>query len=331
MVTKNLQVVTKANDVDEKGRVTVAVNRTGIEDSQGDISMSGSFDKTLKNDLQRMKWLYNHDHTQLLGVPLEGKEKDGDIIMVGQLNMNKQLCKDVYTDYKLMAEHGRTLEHSVGVIPIKRDKQDKRKVHEWMMLEYSTLAFLGANPCTFMVDIKSATADKVKQAVEFLQAALKEPAYSDVKLKNIDMELSLLLKKLNGGNIVQCPHCGKNFDMDNVRPYTMEQYVLDTTMEYVRWAVDDAVYDHIQDVKPEIVSEVSNVLTALKANNLALTEKSVTALLNFVYCPHCWSRVYTALLGGAEEETTEDPAQTDDTTKEKTFGSMLSGIAAKMR
>ncbi len=58
---------TKANDVDEKGIVTVAVNGIGIEDSQHDISVSGSFDQTLKEDIGRMRHFLNHDTTQLLG------------------------------------------------------------------------------------------------------------------------------------------------------------------------------------------------------------------------------------------------------------------------
>ena len=48
---KSLQYKTKANDVDEKGIVTVAVNGIGVKDSQNDISMPGSFNKTLKNRL----------------------------------------------------------------------------------------------------------------------------------------------------------------------------------------------------------------------------------------------------------------------------------------
>jgi hypothetical protein len=71
---------TKANDLDEaKGIVTVAVNGIGIVDSQNDISMPGSFTKTLSENIARMKWFLNHDVTQLLGVPLEGEEKVGSL------------------------------------------------------------------------------------------------------------------------------------------------------------------------------------------------------------------------------------------------------------
>ena len=58
--TKNLQYRTKANDVDEKGIVTVAVNGIGVKDSQNDISMPGSFNKTLKENIGRMRWFRNH-------------------------------------------------------------------------------------------------------------------------------------------------------------------------------------------------------------------------------------------------------------------------------
>ena len=288
----NLQVVTKANDVDAKGRVKVAVNRTGIEDAQGDISMPGSFDKTLREDLFRMKWLYNHDVTQLLGVPLEGSEQNGDVVMVGQLNMDKQLCRDVYTDYKLMAQYGRTLEHSVGVIPIKRNKDDKRMVEEWKMLEYSTLSFLGANPCTYLVDIKSATPSRIKEAVNFLQNALKEPTYSDYRLKSLDMNLQLLLRKLDGGRVVTCPYCGEAFDYDEQTPHTFESSVIDMAQNIVGAIAEDTVYEYISSMKPEIQNEVGSVLEAFKMANLPLSEKSIIDVMNYVWCPHCWMRVF---------------------------------------
>ena len=79
---KSLQYKTKANDVDEKGIVTVAVNGIGVKDSQKDVSMPGSFNKTLKENIGRMRWFLNHRPDQLLGVPLSGKETEGNLIMV---------------------------------------------------------------------------------------------------------------------------------------------------------------------------------------------------------------------------------------------------------
>lgn len=108
-IYQRLLYKTKANDLDEaKGIVTVAVNGIGIVDSQNDISMPGSFNKTLKENIARMKWFLNHDTTQLLGVPLEGEERDGNLVMVGQLNLAKQIGRDTLEDYKLYAAAGRS-------------------------------------------------------------------------------------------------------------------------------------------------------------------------------------------------------------------------------
>ncbi len=59
--------------------------------------------------------------------------------MVSQLNLKKQIGRDTLEDYKLFAECGRTLEHSIEVRAMKRDGEDRRKVLQWKMFEFSTL------------------------------------------------------------------------------------------------------------------------------------------------------------------------------------------------
>ena len=297
---KSLQYKTKANDVDEeKGIVTVAVNGIGIEDSQHDISMPGSFNKTLKEGMNRMKWFLNHDTTQLLGVPLSGEEKDGNLVMVGQLNLDKQIGRDTLADYKLYAENGRTLEHSIGVQAIKRDKQDSRKVLEWKMWEYSTLTSWGSNPQTFLVNIKSASQDQVKDAIEFIRKAMYGHGYSDERLKSYDMEMNLLLKSLNGGNIVTCPYCGKQFDYDEQEEHTFSQQVLEYAAECQRWIAQGIVSEEMDKLKPEIREEVLYILDTVKSfapleksEKDAFIEKALSDLQSFVRCPNCWTRVY---------------------------------------
>ena len=201
---------TKANDLDEtKGIVTVAVNGIGVVDSQNDISMPGSFNKTLSENIARMKWFLNHDVTQLLGVPLEGEEKDGNLVMVGQLNLAKQIGRDTLEDYKLYAAAGRTLEHSIGVQAIKRDKEDKRKVLEWKMWEYSTLTSWGSNPQTFLVGIKNDNPGDVRRNIEFIREALKM-RYSDARLKEYEMRLDMLNKALEGAVMLPVPIAGRS-------------------------------------------------------------------------------------------------------------------------
>ena len=301
---KSLQYKTKANDVDEKGIVTVAVNGIGVKDSQNDISMPGSFNKTLKENIGRMRWFLNHRTDQLLGVPLSGKETEGNLVMVGQLNLEKQIGRDTLADYKLFAENGRTLEHSIGVKAIKRDSIDPCKVLEWRMMEYSTLTSWGSNPQTFLVNIKSATADQVKEAVDFVRKAFLQHGYSDERLKGYDMELSLLLKSLNGGAVVSCPHCGYQFDYDAETEHTFAQQVLDYAADYQRWITQDIVREEMEKLTPEIRTQVISLIDSVKAEEKEFTQKSLQDLMNYVRCPHCWGKVYRS--NTIQQSTSED-------------------------
>jgi len=150
----------KAANLDTKGRVLIAVNAFGNTDSDGDISAPGSFKKTLKENFNRVRWFLNHDTTILLGVPIKGYEEEGFLKMEAQFNMEKQIARDTYEDYKLYQEYGKSLEHSVGLQAIKfnidQDKQT-RTVTEWKLWEFSTLTHWGSNENTPLLDIKANT------------------------------------------------------------------------------------------------------------------------------------------------------------------------------
>ena len=330
--TKSLQYRTKANDVDEKGIVTVAVNGIGVKDSQNDISMPGSFNKTLKENIGRVRWVLNHRTDQLLGVPISGEEKEGNLIMVGQLNLEKQIGRDTLADYKLYAENGRTLEHSIGVKAIKRDETDPCKVLEWKMFEYSTLTSWGSNPQTFLVNLKSGTSEQVKDAIEFVRKAFRNTDYSEERLKQYDMELNLLLKAINGGNVVTCPHCGHQFDYDSQKEVTFSQQVLESASMYSRWLTDRIVSQEIDKLEPEVRADVIALIDSVKSEGQELTEKSVQNFMAYVRCPACYGRVYrsnallqdnrTNIFSGKSEPLNDtqdktDGAQEDDDVKKK--------------
>lgn len=315
---------TKANDLDEaKGIVTVAVNGIGIVDSQNDISMPGSFNKTLKENIARMKWFLNHDTTQLLGVPLEGEERDGNLIMVGQLNLAKQIGRDTLEDYKLYASTGRTLEHSIGVQAIKRDPEDKRKVLEWKMWEYSTLTSWGSNPQTFLVGIKSDDPTTVRANIEFIRRAL-QMRYTDERLKEYEMRLDMLNKALEGAVVVTCPHCGQEFVWDEAERHTLSQQVLDCANSYLRWITDGIVREEMSKLKPEIRAAVLAILDPVLSKcdgkiDEEMVTKSLEDIAEYAYCPNCYSRVYNSSItleqsAPATEKTEDEPS--DDTRDE---------------
>lgn len=184
-------LITEIKDIDEKGIVTVAANCLGNTDDQKDISHPGSFQKTLVENFPRIKWLLNHNTDFLLGVPLEGKEVNPYLQMRGQLNLKKEIGRDVYEDYKLYAEHGKTLEHSIGVDPVKKEqKGDIRHVYEWKLWEYSTLYGWGANSQTPMLNIKSL--NDIPNTIDWLELKMRKGNYSDAKFIEIEKHLKIL-------------------------------------------------------------------------------------------------------------------------------------------
>jgi len=193
----------KVEDVDEKGIVTVYANAFNNKDADGDISVKGSFTKTINESFDRVKWFYNHDNKILLGVPIEAIQDDYGLKVRGQINLKKQIGRDVFEDYKLYAEHGRSLEHSVAVRAIKRDVTNKSMVLEWLWKEYSTLSSWGSNPNTPLIDIKSEK--DVIDYINLLDDMLKG-RYSDEKLLKIESQLAQLKSLVNDEPIEVTQH-----------------------------------------------------------------------------------------------------------------------------
>lgn len=200
---KSQDILSKNNDLDyqikdidsRKGIVEIYVNAFNNEDSDGDISEQGSFSKTIQENQKRIKHFLNHNWTQLIGVPIEMKEDEKGLLVRSQLNMNKQIGKDVFEDYKLYSEHGKTLEHSIGVEAVKRDDSNPKVVKEWKLYEYSTLTFLGANPETPLVNLKNVDTD-------LLELMLNKGNYSDTRFQKLEN----LLNKTNA--LLNEPPCG---------------------------------------------------------------------------------------------------------------------------
>lgn len=314
-----LSLRTKANDVDEKkGIVTIAVNGIGVKDSQGDISDPGSFDKTIQEFfLKRGKHLLDHDKTKLIGCPLEAKEENGNLVVVSQMNMKKQIAVDTFYDYLLYAENNKTLEHSIGCRAVKRDPNDKAHVKEWFLAEVSTLQAWGANPQTFLVDIKAdepvdTQRAKLQHSLEMIRKAL-EMRYSEERLKSMDMNLKLIENALTGkANLATCPRCGHSFDYDMQNEITFSTQVLELAAQYQRWITDDIVRQEMEKLKPEIQQQVVALLDAFKAKGEELGTKSLEDFATYVRCPHCWSKVYRSMIsnvGGSTEEKSDEPAE----------------------
>jgi HK97 family phage prohead protease len=179
-------------DLDEKGIVTVYGNAFLNKDSDGDISAYGSFDKTIKENGSRIKHFLNHDSRLLIGVPLSFNPDEKGLLMRSKLNLNKPLGKDVYEDYKLYKDNGKSLEHSIGYGVEKRDAKNKSVITEYKLWEVSTLTSWGANPLTPLVDMKSA--NKENEIIQWMVKMYDLP-YSDARLLQIETILKSLTKE----------------------------------------------------------------------------------------------------------------------------------------
>ena len=193
MIIKDNKQVGQFKDIDsQKGIVSMYVNAFGNVDSDNDISEKGSFTKTIKENGKRVKHFLNHSWDKLIGVPLEMKEDDNGLLVRSQLNLKSALAQEVFEFYKMYAEQGTSLEHSVGLDAVKFDiDQQKgiRTVKEWKLWEYSTLYAWGANQNTPMVDIKNM---KTNEAFELLDTMLRKGNFRDETFKEIENKLNEL-------------------------------------------------------------------------------------------------------------------------------------------
>lgn len=175
---------------DKEGVVEAFANMYNNVDSDDDISMPGSFRKTVKEQRRKIRVFKDHDRFIVLGVPLHiDADNDKGLLTTTKFNMDKQVSRDMFTDIQLMMEHGQDADMSVGVIPVKRDEQDYRKVMEWKLKEYSFLSSWGANEMATVQMIKSG---KPVNEIMALITKAYNLNYSDDRLHEIEKILKSL-------------------------------------------------------------------------------------------------------------------------------------------
>ena len=185
------QLSIDVKDLNEnKGIITAYANTYNFEDSDGDISAYGSFDKTIKENYKRIRVLKDHNSTLMLGVPLAIDTKDSyGLLTTSQFNMNKALSKDMFQDIKLMTSNGLNAELSIGYQVMQRDQKNKKIINEYKLYEYSFLSSWGANQLSTVQDIKS-----IKNHYGLMELITKSYNldYSDGRLKQIETILKSL-------------------------------------------------------------------------------------------------------------------------------------------
>ena len=178
---------------DPEGIVMAYANIYGNQDYDGDISMPGAFDKTVKESYKKLRVFKDHNKFITLGVPIEKPKTDDPIglLTTTKFNLEKEVSRDMYSDIKLAMQYGQEVDLSIGFNVVKRDQKDNRKITEYALWEYSFLSNWGANSLSIVTGVKSS--EKVDYIKTFLVDAYNLQ-YSDERLINIEK----ILKSLEG-------------------------------------------------------------------------------------------------------------------------------------
>ena len=184
-------------DVDSKGIVQFIANAFNVKDSDGDISLPGSFTKTISENRKRLRHLKWHDPRYMIGAIKEISEDEIGLTVTSQLMLGTQLGRETYEEYKALAEVGQRMEHSVAVIPIKfDDTANGREVSEWKLREVSTVAW-GANPMALATNIKNLsefTREDIEGDIMLMRALMDIKSYNDLQLEQIEKQINYLEK-----------------------------------------------------------------------------------------------------------------------------------------
>ena len=118
-------------------------------DSDQDIIRKGAYTKTIKENGERVKYLYQHDMMQPIGKMVELYEDSKGLVFVAEIPKTR-LGSDVIE----LMKAGVITENSVGILPVQKEmKQGYREIREVKLFEISAVT-LAANDQAKILDVK---------------------------------------------------------------------------------------------------------------------------------------------------------------------------------
>ena len=165
---------------------------TDIPDAYGDVVDKGAFKKTIKENRNRIKILWNHDVFEPIGKPIELSEDETGLFVKGKLTLGVQRAKEVLA----LMKDGVINEMSIGYQTITEKLVDGvRHLKEVKLFDVSPVTF-AANPTAQVLDVKNiersirnSDMQPIEDAVKSLQALLekvsvKEPEETTLEAGN---------------------------------------------------------------------------------------------------------------------------------------------------
>ena len=163
----------------------------GNKDSDNDIIVKGAYKKTIAENGERVKYLYQHDMNQPIGKMTELYEDDKGLVFVAEI-AKTQMGMDVVE----LMKSGVITENSVGIMPIqKENKGDYREIKEVKLYEISAVT-LAANDQAKILDVKgNIDVEKLSKRYDNLSKLIRKGSISDEMGFAIEAEI-LKLKSL---------------------------------------------------------------------------------------------------------------------------------------
>ena len=192
IIFKNLS---EFRDIDEaSGIIKGYANVYNVKDSDGDISLPGSFSKTVAERAKKIKIFKNHT-PQLVGVPLELDIADPyGLGLTAKMLMDTDAGRDAFHEVKFLHENGFESGLSIGGWVMKRNEKNKAEVQEYKLKEISVLTTEEpANGLSLIDTVKSVNSLSEPTQEEFWRIIEKayNVRFSDNILKSLEQFLTL--------------------------------------------------------------------------------------------------------------------------------------------
>jgi HK97 family phage prohead protease len=137
-------------DIDEKmGIVKGYGSYFGNKDSDGDVIAKGAYQKTIKENGERVRYLWQHKMDKPIGKIKEMYEDDKGLMFVAEIPKTT-----LGNDALELMKAGIVTENSVGILPIQKQMKDGfREITEVKLYEISAVT-LAANDQAKILDVK---------------------------------------------------------------------------------------------------------------------------------------------------------------------------------
>ncbi len=173
-------------DADDKSGIVKGYGSVfGNKDSDGDIITKGAYTKTIKENGDRVRYLYQHNMDWPLGKMLSLYEDEKGLVFEAEIPQTR-LGKDVMQ----LIKAGVVTENSVGILPINKAMVNGvREIREVKLFEISAVT-LAANDQALILDVKgNMDVEKIANKYDNLAKLIRKGDISDELGYAIEAEL----------------------------------------------------------------------------------------------------------------------------------------------